>query len=141
MIDDAGHLIHIDFGFIYDFTPGIGNFERSPFKLSKEMLLMLGEIDSPYFKFFSDNFIRGFLAIREYAADLELLAILAIDSGLPCFKNESIMNFRSRLALHLSGDELITHILSIIEKSLSYISLATTHLYDMFQKQSNNIDY
>lgn len=35
LVDDLGHLIHIDFGFIYDWTPGKDTkFEAADFKLS-----------------------------------------------------------------------------------------------------------
>jgi phosphatidylinositol 4-kinase len=35
LVDDMGHLIHIDFGFIYDWTPGKDTkFEAAEFKLS-----------------------------------------------------------------------------------------------------------
>ena len=44
MIDDAGNIIHIDFGFLFDFSPGGDmNFEASPFKLTSEMLRLLGD--------------------------------------------------------------------------------------------------
>lgn len=34
LIDDQGHLIHIDFGFILSNSPGGVNFESAPFKLT-----------------------------------------------------------------------------------------------------------
>ena len=42
LIDSEGHLIHIDFGFILEISPG-GNmrFERADFKLSHEMTQLL----------------------------------------------------------------------------------------------------
>lgn len=42
MIDDAGHIIHIDFGFCFDIAPGGVRFERAPFKLTSEMVAVMG---------------------------------------------------------------------------------------------------
>ena len=43
LVDEDGHIVHIDFGFIFDISPG-GNigFERAPFKLSAETVKILG---------------------------------------------------------------------------------------------------
>ncbi len=38
LLDDAGHLIHIDFGFMLSNSPGSVNFEAAPFKLTRELL-------------------------------------------------------------------------------------------------------
>lgn len=51
MIDDEGHLIHIDFGFIFDWSPGKDmRFESADFKLTKEFIDILGgnEKSEPY---------------------------------------------------------------------------------------------
>lgn len=43
MIDDSGHIIHIDFGFIFDWSPGKDmRFESADFKLTKEFIDILG---------------------------------------------------------------------------------------------------
>jgi phosphatidylinositol 4-kinase len=42
LIDSEGHLVHIDFGFMLQSSPGGMNFETSPFKLTKEYIDLLG---------------------------------------------------------------------------------------------------
>lgn len=37
-MDDEGHIIHIDFGFMLSNSPGGVNFEAAPFKLTREYL-------------------------------------------------------------------------------------------------------
>ena len=38
LLGGAGHLIHIDFGFMLSNSPGGVNFESAPFKLTRELL-------------------------------------------------------------------------------------------------------
>lgn len=54
LIDDQGHLIHIDFGFIFDWSPGRDmRFESANFKMTKEFIKILGGSDKaePYLLF------------------------------------------------------------------------------------------
>jgi hypothetical protein len=53
LIDDQGHLIHIDFGFMLSNAPGKGlQFEKAPFKLTKEFVDVLGGVESKNFSLF-----------------------------------------------------------------------------------------
>ena len=68
LVDAEGHLVHIDFGFILEISPG-GNlgFESAAFKLSHEMTQLLdptGKRASPHFRLFQELCVRGYLAVR-----------------------------------------------------------------------------
>lgn len=44
-MDEEGHIIHIDFGFMLSNSPGGVNFESAPFKLTRELLeVKLGQL-------------------------------------------------------------------------------------------------
>lgn len=47
LIDNEGHIIHIDFGFMLSNSPGSVGFEAAPFKLTYEYVEVLGGIGSP----------------------------------------------------------------------------------------------
>lgn len=51
LLDNKGHLMHIDFGFVLGITPG-GNmgFEKAPFKLTREMIELIGGLCSAGFR-------------------------------------------------------------------------------------------
>jgi phosphatidylinositol 4-kinase A len=54
-----------DFGFILDIAPGGITFESSPFKLTTEMIqVMGGRADVQQFKWFSELCIKAYLASR-----------------------------------------------------------------------------
>jgi phosphatidylinositol 4-kinase len=131
MIDDAGHILHIDFGFCFDIAPGGVKFERAPFKLTTEMVAVMGgSPDHQAFKWFEELCVKAFLASRQYTEKLSQLVLLMMDSGLPCFKPESLQHFKERFVLEKSEREAAEFMKSLIKKSYSSYSTA---VYDQFQ--------
>lgn len=55
----------LDFGFILSIAPGGGILEVSPFKLTTEMVqVMGGDINSPLYREFSEMCVKAYLACR-----------------------------------------------------------------------------
>ncbi|CAK7217562.1 Phosphatidylinositol 4-kinase stt4 [Sporothrix bragantina] len=139
MIDDAGHILHIDFGFCFDIAPGGIKFERAPFKLTSEMVAVMGgSTDHQAFQWFEELCIKSFLASRPYAEKLAQMVLLMMDSGLPCFKPESVKHFRERFVLEKTEREAADFMRDLIKKSYASYS---TGLYDQFQWMTNGIPY
>ena len=139
MIDDAGHILHIDFGFCFDIVPGGVKFERAPFKLTNEMLAVMGgSMDHQAFKWFEELCVKAFLASRPYMEKLSQLVLLMLDSGLPCFKPETMQHFRDRFVLERGEREAADFMKGLIKKSHSSYS---TEVYDKFQEITNGIPY
>jgi phosphatidylinositol 4-kinase len=139
MIDDAGHIIHIDFGFIFDIAPGGIKFERAPFKLTQEMIAVMGGSTTaqPY-RWFEELVVKAFLACRSHCDHLVHVVEVMLDSGLPCFKPETIKNFRDRFVLERSEREAAEYMRGLIRASASSQS---TGVYDRFQLITNGIPY
>ena len=139
MIDDAGHVLHVDFGFCFDIAPGGIKFERAPFKLTPEMLAVMGgSPDHQPFKWFEELCVRAFLASRPYAGKLSQIVQCMMDSGLPCFKPESVRHFQDRFVLDKTERQAADFMKDLIHKAHSSIS---TPLYDGFQALTNGIPY
>ena len=139
MVDDKGHILHIDFGFCFDISPGGVRFERAPFKLTEEMMAVLGGDDnSQSYRWFEELTIKAFLCSRQYCKKLCDIVSLMLDSGLPCFKPETMKNFRDRFVLEKTDREAAHFMLNCIKKSEGNVS---TKVYDEFQLLTNGIPY
>ena len=141
MVDDKGHILHIDFGFCFDISPGGVRFERAPFKLTEEMIAVMGGDDpahSQSYRWFQELTIKAFLCSRQYSSKLCHLVELMLDSGLPCFKPETMENFRGRFRLDLGEREAASFMWGCIKRSEANV---TTKVYDEFQLLTNGIPY
>ncbi|KAJ1826558.1 phosphatidylinositol-4- kinase [Coemansia sp. RSA 2708] len=140
MLDDQGHIVHIDFGFILDIAPGGITFESAPFKLTTEYIeVMGGSADAQPFKLFCELCIKAYLASRPYADQIIQVVALMLDSGLPCFKGESTLaKLRSRFQLDKTERDAAQFMADRI--SDSYENKRTV-MYDQFQKATNGIPY
>ncbi|KAI0538277.1 phosphatidylinositol 3 [Xylaria digitata] len=139
MIDDAGHILHIDFGFCFDIAPGGVKFERAPFKLTNEMILVMGgNTEHQAFKSFEELCVKAFLACRPYAEKLSQIVLLMMESGLPCFKPESVSHFKERFVLEKNEREAADFVKDLVRKSAGSYS---TMVYDQFQLMTNGIPY
>jgi len=144
LIDDAGHVVHIDFGFIFDISPG-GNlkFERAAFKLSAEMVeLMGGNEKAEQFKWFMSETVKAYLALREHSDAIVTLVRLMMDTQLPCFTERTIQNLQSRLSVGKSEREAAEFMsFKVVDSFSGLTSQLSTQLYDRFQSFSNGIDW
>ncbi|KAE9449835.1 hypothetical protein C3L33_18259, partial [Rhododendron williamsianum] len=77
LLDEEGHIIHIDFGFMLSNSPGGVNFESAPFKLTRELLEVMDSdaegVPSEFFDYFKVLCIQGFLTCRKHAERIILL--------------------------------------------------------------------
>ncbi|KAG9396427.1 Phosphatidylinositol 3- and 4-kinase [Carpediemonas membranifera] len=139
MLDRQGRIIHIDFGFIFDISPGGDiRFEAAPFKLTREMIDMLDGPDSPLFMEFMELCVLAFLALRRNYLDLVGLVRPMLKSSLPCFKVDSVRNLLDRLALGATDLEATRFMRDRIRESFDCLS---TNVYDRFQAWQNNINW
>ncbi|GAO50640.1 hypothetical protein G7K_4763-t1 [Saitoella complicata NRRL Y-17804] len=140
MIDAEGHILHIDFGFCFDIAPGGITFENAPFKLTHEMILVMGgSADSQPFRWFQELCVKAYLASRPYAEKIIQMVTLMLDSGLPCFKGATtINNLRDRFVLDRTERDASVWMMGLIDQAYEN---RRTVLYDKFQQITNGIPY
>lgn len=140
MYDDQGHILHIDFGFCFDIVPGGVKFEAAPFKLTHEMVAVMGgSTTTQAYRWFEELCVKAFLACRPHSETIIKVVLPMLDSGLPCFKGEStIKRLRNRFVLDKTEREAALHFRGLIKKSFESVY---TKGYDEFQRITNGIPY
>lgn len=139
MYDDQGHVLHIDFGFCFDIVPGGVRFEMAPFKLTHEMVLVLGgSSNTQAFKWFEELCIKGYLACRPHMETIVRCVNPMLESGLPCFKDQTIKKLRLRFVPYKNDKDASIYMRGLINKSMES---NFTKGYDEFQKITNGIPY
>jgi len=139
MIDADGHIVHIDFGFLFDIGPGGVKFEPNSFKLTHEMITLMGGRDSQGYALYQRLTVKGFLAIRPYADQIVEAVKLMLGTGFPSFKGEpTIKRLRERFGLELSERLAADFMAGVIRNAQE--NMRST-VYDEFQRIQNGIPY
>ncbi|OWZ22938.1 Atypical/PI3K/PI4K protein kinase [Phytophthora megakarya] len=137
LIDTDGHVIHIDFGFLFTNSPGSNwNFERAPFKLTDEFVELMGGPRSSTFRYFRSLCIRAYLALRRNMDQIVLLVemMLVGNADLPCFaggKKAVIEGLRARLKPSSRTSTCQVFVNQLIDQS---INNWRTRWYDKYQR-------
>uniref|UniRef100_A0A914WPB7 Phosphatidylinositol 4-kinase beta n=1 Tax=Plectus sambesii TaxID=2011161 RepID=A0A914WPB7_9BILA len=139
LLDSEGHLIHIDFGFILSISPKNLGFETSPFKLTQELVDVMGGIGSDMFEYFKILMLRGLIAARKHHERImNIVEIMMSGSQLPCFRGgaTTVRALRDRFHMNCTDEQLHNLVDSMVEQSKDSL---TTRLYDNFQYFTNGI--
>mmetsp|Transcript_35806 Transcript_35806/g.72669 ORF Transcript_35806/g.72669 Transcript_35806/m.72669 type:complete len:1684 (+) Transcript_35806:365-5416(+) len=143
LLDTGGHVIHIDFGFVFGIAPG-GSFsleQSTPFKLTEEMLEVMGGTRSPLFSEFVTLFCCGFLALQAHAETFITLVEVTCDgSSFHCFEGKQpdkvVAELRERFCIGLDREATVVRALDLIKDATSSYG---TKQYDYFQYLSQGI--
>ncbi|KAM3137079.1 Phosphatidylinositol 4-kinase beta [Paramecium bursaria] len=137
LIDNQGHIIHIDFGFIFSIAPGGIGFENAPFKLTKEYIELIGGKDSDLYTYYYYQLVNSFIQIRQkYEEILNRINIMNQQSDLPCFQKFDQKEFTNRFRLDLPDDNIENFIKDLLSRSAEN---KKTSMYDSYQKMTNGI--
>ena len=118
MVDNKGHLFHIDFGFILGKDP---KPKPPPMKLCKEMVEAMGGENSPGYNTFKTKCVEVFLQLRKHCKLIVNLFYLMIHSNLSGMQGDAIKiidKLYDRFYINQSSEEAEKCFLGLINESV-----------------------
>ncbi|CAE7106800.1 unnamed protein product [Rhizoctonia solani] len=154
MIDGEGHIVHIDFGFLFDIDKyfpipvihvltimalcGV-KFEPNSFKLNHEMIALMGGKGSQGFNLFVQLTVKAFLAIRPHVTQLVDTVSLMLGAEFPSFKGEpTIKRLQDRFVPQMTERQAADWMMGVIRNAQENVR---STFYDEFQRLQNGIPY
>ena len=84
LLDNKGHIIHIDFGFYFLSSPGKNSgFESAPFKLTRDFVSLMDGPNSRTFQKFRELCYKTFIELRKNCYQITLLVEMLMEAGAP----------------------------------------------------------
>ncbi|CAB3239442.1 unnamed protein product [Arctia plantaginis] len=138
LLDSAGHIIHIDFGFIFSISPKNLGFESSPFKLTPEFVEVMDGENSDMFQYFKILILRGLIAARKHCDQIiHVVELMRMGGQLSCLRSSgAVSSFRARFHLGRTEPQLQALVERLVRDALHSLS---TRLYDNYQYYTNGI--
>ncbi|XP_049870076.1 phosphatidylinositol 4-kinase beta isoform X2 [Pectinophora gossypiella] len=138
LLDSEGHIIHIDFGFIFSISPKNLGFESSPFKLTQEFVEVMDGESSDMFQYFKILILRGLIAARKHCDQIiHIVELMRMGGQLACLRSSTaVSSFRARFHLGKTEPQLQALVDRLVRDALNSLS---TRLYDNYQYYTNGI--
>ena len=144
LINNEGYLIQIDFGFFLSNAPG-GEFEKAPFKLTDEVIEVIGGINSKYFQIFRKLMWKGMIAIsKHYEKIMILVEMMYCGYGkkLECFKSGDATLTKLKERFRPKKDMKVREYLALVDSLIQEaLSSWRTKWYDKYQYFFEGIFY
>jgi hypothetical protein len=137
LLDNRGHIIHIDFGFFFLSSPGKNSgFESAPFKLTADFVEFMGGPNSSTFHIFRQLCCRTFLTLRKHCFEITLLVemLMVGNEDLNCFRGrpeDAVRGLRERFRLDLNDRACTEYVNGLVDESLENWR---TRWYDRYQR-------
>lgn len=117
LVQDTGRFVHIDFGWAFGYDPKDFTGLKSEIRFNKDMLAVLGGVDSEMYRRFERWACDAYVIIRKHAAEIETVLSIMQDAGLEHLKPDSIPKIRKNLCLWMTPEEARNHMRSVLERS------------------------
>lgn len=127
LLDNRGHIIHIDFGFFFLSSPGKNaGFESAPFKLTRDFVELLGGPNGRMFRSFRELCVKTFLTLRKHCMEIILLVemLKTGNEELNCFRgrpDEAIRQLRDRFRLDLNDRACREYVNCLVDDSIENV--------------------
>ena len=142
MIDNKGHIMHIDFGFLLGTSPKNMGFERAQFKLVKSYVKILDGLDSTMFKYFKAQMVKGLIESKKHFEIISSIIKIMSHSNLACLAGQNVEDIinglHKKFLFGYSTEQIEKYVDEMIYNNYKNF---WTNKYDQFQYWTNGILY